>query len=80
MKKVLMVLERNFKILEDVIDVMAQTKRPVKNTTHPNARAKRFKEMVKALKGKKSKAKVWIPSFLIFRDSSFYSVAKDVGS
>jgi len=52
-KKALMGLERSFKILKDVIDVMPQTKQLVEDTTHPNVNIKRFKEMVKALKEKK---------------------------
>jgi hypothetical protein len=52
-KKVLIGLERNLKILEDVIDVMAQIKRPVKNSIHFDANVKRIKEMVKAPKEKK---------------------------
>ncbi len=47
-KKVLMGLERSFKISEDVIDVMAQTKQLVENPTHPKASIKKFKEMVRA--------------------------------
>jgi hypothetical protein len=53
LKKVLMGLERSFKILEDVVDVMAQTKRRMENTIHHDAKVKRFKEMVKTPKGKK---------------------------
>jgi hypothetical protein len=52
-KKVLMGLERSLKILEDVIDGMAQIKRPAKNTTHPYASIKRLKEMARAPKKKK---------------------------
>jgi len=61
-KKALMGLERSFKILEDVINVMAQTKQPVEDTIHVNASVKWFKEMVKALKRKKKnlKVEVWI--------------------
>jgi hypothetical protein len=46
-------LERNLKILKDVIDVMGQTKRSTEDITHPNVSFKRFKEMVKAPKEKK---------------------------
>jgi hypothetical protein len=46
-------LERSFKIPEDVIDVMAQTKRPAKDTIHFDASVKRFKEMARAPKEKK---------------------------
>jgi hypothetical protein len=52
-KKTLMGLERNFKILEDVIDVMAQTKQLVEDIAHPNTGVKKFKEMVRAPKEKK---------------------------
>ncbi len=37
------------------MDVMAQTKRPVEDATHLDARVKKFKEMAKALKEKKKK-------------------------
>jgi len=53
-ENVLMGLEKSFKILKDAMDVMAQTKRPVEDTTHPNASVKRFKEMAKAPKEKKN--------------------------
>jgi hypothetical protein len=46
-------LERSLKIPEDVMDVMAQTKRPMEDTTHSDASVKRFKEMAKAPKEKK---------------------------
>jgi len=36
-EKAYMGLERSFKILEDVVDVMAQTKWPVENTIHLDA-------------------------------------------
>jgi hypothetical protein len=52
-KKVLMGLEKSLKIPEDAIDVMAQTKRPVEGTSHPDANVKRFKEMARAPKEKK---------------------------
>ncbi len=48
-----MSLERSLKIPKDVIDVMAQTKWPMENTTHPNASVKRFKEMRKPQKRRK---------------------------
>jgi len=41
-------LERSFKIFEEMMDVMAQTKRLMEDTTHPNANIKRFKEMARA--------------------------------
>jgi hypothetical protein len=46
-------LEKSLQFLEDVMDVMAQTKQLTKDTTHPNASIKRFKEMVKAPKENK---------------------------
>jgi hypothetical protein len=48
-----MALNKILKIPEDVIDVMAQTKQPTEDTTHLNARVKKFKEMVRASKEKK---------------------------
>ncbi len=68
-------------MLEDAIDVMAQTKRPTKNTIHPEASIKRFKEMARAPKEKK-KNRRWrfgFQDFLISRDSGPYSMVKDVG-
>jgi hypothetical protein len=50
----LMGLEKSLKIPKDVMDVMAQTKRPVEDTTHPDASIKRFKEMARTLKEKKN--------------------------
>jgi hypothetical protein len=52
-KKALMGLEKSLKIPEDVIDVMAQTKRQAEDTSHPDASIKRFKEMARAPKEKK---------------------------
>jgi hypothetical protein len=46
-------LEKSFKILEDAVDVMAQTKRSVEDTIHPDASVKRFKEMARAPNEKK---------------------------
>jgi hypothetical protein len=62
-KKALMGLKKSLKIPEDAMDVMAQTKRPVEDTTHPDASVKKFKEMARAPKEKKkkSKAEVWFP-------------------
>jgi hypothetical protein len=48
-------LEKSLKIPDDAMDVMAQTKRPVEDTTHPDASIKRFKEMARAPKEKKRK-------------------------
>jgi hypothetical protein len=55
-EKVLMGLEKNLKIPEDAIDVMAQTKRPVEGTSHPDTNVKRFKEMRGPQKRKKETA------------------------
>jgi hypothetical protein len=52
-EKALMGLERSLKIPKDAIDVMAQSKRPVEGTSHPDASVKRFKEMARAPKEKK---------------------------
>jgi hypothetical protein len=49
----LMGLEKNFKIPEDAIDVMAQIKWSAKDITHPKANIKRFKKMARAPKEKK---------------------------
>jgi hypothetical protein len=46
-------LKKNLKILEDVVDVMAQTKWLLKDTTHINISVKRFKELTRAPKKKK---------------------------
>jgi hypothetical protein len=54
-EKALMGLLRSFKILEDVINVMARTKRPAEDTSHPVASIKRFKEMAKGPKRKEKK-------------------------
>ncbi len=42
--------ELGLKIPEDVVDVMAQTKQSMEDTTHFNTSVKRFKEMAKAPK------------------------------
>jgi len=81
-EKALMGLEKSLQILEDVVDVMAQTKRPVEDTTHPNVSVKRFKEMARAPKEKK-KNRRWrfgFQDFPISRDSGLYLMVKDVGS
>jgi hypothetical protein len=74
-------LEKTLKILEDAMDVMAQTKQPMEDTTHFNASIKRFKEMARAPKEKKKnqKRKFGFQNFPISRDSDPYSVVKDVG-
>jgi hypothetical protein len=46
-------LEKNLQFPKDAMDVIAQTKRPTEDTTHPYASVKRFKEMAKAPKEKK---------------------------
>jgi hypothetical protein len=81
-EKVLMGLERSLKIPEDVIDVMAQTKRPAEDTYHPDASVKRFKKMARALKEKKKnrRRRFGFEDFPISRDSGPYSVVKDVAS
>jgi hypothetical protein len=75
-------LERSLKILEDAIDVMAQTKRSTEDTTHFDTNIKRFKEMARAPKEKKRNRR-WrfgFQDFPISRDSGPYSMVKDVGS
>jgi hypothetical protein len=52
-EKALMGLEKSVQFPEDVMDVMAQTKRPMEDTTHPDVSIKRFKEMARAPKEKK---------------------------
>jgi hypothetical protein len=77
----LMGLEKSLKIPKDVMDVMAQTKRPVEDTTHPNASIKRFKEMARTLKEKKNNRnqRFGFQDFPISKDFGPYSVVKDVG-
>jgi hypothetical protein len=53
-EKALMGLERSFKIPKEVMDVMAQIKRPMEDIIHPDVSVKMFKEMVKAPKEKKN--------------------------
>ncbi len=81
-EKALMGLEKSLQFPEDAMDVMAQTKRLVEDTTHPNTNVKRFKEMARALKEKKNNRR-WrfgFQDFLISKDSGPYSMVKDVGS
>jgi len=52
-KRLLMGLEKSLQIPEDAMDVMAQTKRPIEDTTHLDPSVKRFKEMARAPKEKK---------------------------
>jgi len=74
-------LEKNLKIPEDAMDVMAQTKRPVEDTTHLNISVKRFKEMAKAPKEKKKnrRRRFNFQDFPISRDFGLCLVVKDVG-
>jgi len=81
-KKALMGLEKSLYILEDAVDVMAQTKPPAENTTHPDISINKFKEMAKAPKENK-KNRWWrsgLQNFLISKDFGPYLVVKDVGS
>jgi hypothetical protein len=81
-EKAFMGLEKSLQFLEDAMDVMAQTKQPVENTTHPDANIKRFKEMARAPKEKKKnqRRRFGFQDFPISRDYGPYSVVKDVGS
>jgi hypothetical protein len=75
-------LEKNFKIIEDVVDVMAQIKQPMGDIVHPNTSVKKFKEMVRAPKKKKNSQR-WrfkFQNFPIFKGCGPYSTVKDVGS
>jgi hypothetical protein len=66
-EKALMGLEKSLQFPKDVMDVMAQTKRPTENTIHLDISIKKFKEMARAPKEKKeSKAKVWLPKLSNF--------------
>jgi len=80
-ENVLMGLEKGFKIPEDVMDVMAQTKRPAEETTHLDANVKRFKETARAPKEKKNnrRRRFGFQYFPISRYYGPYSVVKDVG-
>jgi len=81
-EKALMGLEKSLQFPEDAMDVMAQTKRPMEDTTHPNANIKRFKEMPRTPKEKKKNRmrRFGFQNFLISRDFGPYSVVKDVRS
>jgi len=81
-EKALMGLEKNLQVPEDVVDVMAQIKQPVEDTTHPDTNVKRFKEMARAPKEKKKsrRRRFGFQDFPISRNSGLYSVVKDVGS
>jgi hypothetical protein len=80
-ENVLMGLEKSFKIPEDEMDVMAQTKRLVEDTTHLDTSVKRIKEMAKAPKEKKKnrRRRFGFQDFPISRDFGLYLVMKDVG-
>jgi hypothetical protein len=64
------------------MDVMAQAKRPMENTTYPDVSIKMFKEITKASNDKKKnqRRRFGFQDFPISRDSGPYSVVKDVGS
>ncbi len=49
-EKALMGLEKSLQFPEDAMDVMAQAKQPMEDTTHPDVSIKRFKEMARAPK------------------------------
>jgi len=78
-EKALMGLEKSLQFPEDAMDVMAQAKRPMGDTTHPDVSIKRFKEMARAPK-KNRRRRFGFQDFPISRDSGPYSVVKDVGS
>jgi hypothetical protein len=78
-EKALMGLEKSFQFPGDAMDVMAQVKRPMEDTIHPDVNIKRFKEMVRASK-KNRRKRFGFQDFPISRDSGLYSVVKDVGS
>jgi hypothetical protein len=46
-------LEKSFQFPEDAMDVIAQTKRLAKDTTHLDTSVKRFKDMARAPKKRK---------------------------
>jgi len=46
-------LEKSLQFPEDMMDVMAQIKRPKEDTIHFDANVKKFKEMARAPKEKK---------------------------
>jgi hypothetical protein len=81
-EKALMGLKKSVQFPEDAMDVVAQTKLPAEDTTHPDASIKRFKEMARAPKEKKKnrRRRFGFQDFPIFRDSGSYLVVKDVGS
>jgi len=78
-EKALMGLEKSLQLPEDAMDVMAQAKRPMEDSTHPDINIKKFKEMVRAPKTNRRR-RFGFQDFPISRDSGPYSVVKDVGS
>jgi hypothetical protein len=70
-EKALMGLEKSLQFPKDAVDVVAQTKRPAEDTTHPNVSIKRFKEMARAPKEKKKsrRRRFGFQDFPISRDS-----------
>jgi hypothetical protein len=46
-------LKKSFKIPKDVVNVIAQTKQSLEDTTYPDTNINQFKEMVRAPKKKK---------------------------
>jgi hypothetical protein len=78
-EKALIGLEKSLQFPEDAMDVMAQAKRPMEDTIHPDVSIKRFKEMARAPK-KNRRRRFGFQDFSISRDSGPYSVVKDVGS
>ncbi|KAH8936714.1 hypothetical protein BDL97_17G098800 [Sphagnum fallax] len=76
-EKVLMGLEKSLLFPEDAMDVMAQAKRPMEDTTHPDVSIKRFKEMARASK-KNRRRRFDFQDFPISRDYGPYSVVKDL--
>ncbi len=81
-EKALMGLEKSLQFPKDAMDVMAQAKRPMEDTTHPDVIIKRFKEMARAPKDKKKnrRRRFGFQDFPLSRDSGPYLMVKDVGS
>jgi hypothetical protein len=80
-EKAFMGLEKSLQFPKDAMDVMAQTKRPMEDTTHPDTNVKRFKEMARAAKEKKKnrRRRFGFQDFPISRDYSPYLVVKGCG-
>jgi hypothetical protein len=70
-EKALMGLEKSLQFPEDAMDVMAQAKRPMEDTTQPDVSIKRFKEMARAPK-KNRRWRFGFQDFPISRDSGPY--------